>query len=394
MEGQLHSTVKPLYLVSTVFGLVPISPFIREAKLENIKLKWLYMFWPFTWILVLTGLLSFEMCCNIDSHLELPKTMALSAMAYIVLAYFTCVITLIHNIVQRRKFPMILSELGNIDKTLMPITGINIYKRERSYLIKNLVVFCAALIILEVCFCLEENTGSYTNVLSLVLQSAPFIINTLTLLQFKTWVRKIYERLYTVNFIITRHTKEETTAHKNMLTSSKIVNYIEKLATETRILPLDIQKLRCVYIQLYDSKEMVVNLYGIPIVCQVLTAYFLSVGALYWGIKAVVGNYNQLTAALYFLLGAYTLLMLFWNLLHCQLASSEAHKIVVNIQKMVVKRHFPLLVEQNIMKMVTQIRDMPIDFSPCGLFTFNLPFMCSTIGVICTYTVILVQLKD
>ena len=182
------------------------------------------MVWPIMWIFALTGMIAYDSCFTLEDHLQLPKIISLSAVIYMALAYLTCVATFLNHIVHRRKLPRILSVLRNIDKILFLISGINIYKRERSYLIKNLVALCIVLVILEVGFCWEGSAQSYISVLYIVFENSPLIINSLVLFQFKIWVRKIYERLHTLNFIIKRHIKRDTNMYKKMFTSCKIVN--------------------------------------------------------------------------------------------------------------------------------------------------------------------------
>ena len=99
-------------------------------------------------------------------------------------------------------------------------------------------------------------------------------------------------------------------------------------------------------------------------------------------------------AVIYFVIYADMVLFLAWVLLHCHLASDEAHNIIINIQKMIARHEYPKTVESDLKKFVLQIKGMPMQFTPCGPFTLNLSFLCTTVGVICTYIVILIQIGD
>jgi hypothetical protein len=41
---------------------------------------------------------------------------------------------------------------------------------------------------------------------------------------------------------------------------------------------------------------------------------------------------------------------------------------------------------------ISQMKDMKVEFSVCGLFALNLPFLFGTLGVITTYVTVLFQL--
>ncbi|KAJ9593629.1 hypothetical protein L9F63_014807, partial [Diploptera punctata] len=347
-EESFNTTIKFWYMLSEIFGLLPISPFFKFKNSESCKVKFLYISWTIICILLVL-------------------------------------------------FLLIMCKLWNVDKILIPRSGISLHQKETFHSIKDIAVLSVFNIIIVIGVCWTSGVKSFTEILFYSVENIPLFMNAIVLIQFKTFVKKLNERLKLVTKIVTGNTFYHQENLIKPKASNRAIRFVEDAACTSAVSIFrqseDVQLMRDVYIELFKTKTLVVSTYAIPIVLQLLTTYISCVGALYWGICALFSKTDKLDAILYFVVVSYILLLLAYVLLNCDNAAEEPEKITRCIQEIIAKPNFSNAVERDLMKFVSQMKDMTFEFKPCGLFTLNLSLLCSTVGVICTYVVILMQFK-
>ncbi|KAJ9593636.1 hypothetical protein L9F63_014814, partial [Diploptera punctata] len=359
VEVNFHLSVKPLFLLSSRFGLGPVSSFNRYQR-------------------------------NIYTRHQLS-----SILSFICTIFLACLINLLNNIFVRNNFPRIFSKFCEADKILLSKSDGIIYRRERLVSIKDIMILVIITVFTQIGFSWMNGFHSIVHILIYNLEQLPFFLNTIVTLQFKFWVRQLNQRLKIINNYLVKHTNHHQAEIIKSFRPNEVVSFIDCKDISSRYFVKhlkDIQWLRYVYSVLFEAKQLVNSTYAVPNVCQLITCYVTCVGALYWGIHAVSSHTGQIQATVYFVVCSYALLLLAWVLLNCHMACEEANKIIVYIQKVIANPSFTQFTEDELMKFVSQVRDTPIEFSPCGLFTLNLSLLCSTIGVICTYSVIMLQI--
>ncbi|KAJ9593632.1 hypothetical protein L9F63_014810 [Diploptera punctata] len=396
-EEQFHRKIKHLYFLSGVFGLLPISPFTRDQKQIPPRRKTLHVIWTATWLLSITCFAIYDSYINSEDWKKMSTKVAMSDIFYLWSLYITCIANYINNLIIKNTFPRIVSIFCDVDK-IISISNDTTYKTERLRTTKDIIILIICLMLLQIGLFWDGDVKDFTGLIYSICQDLPLFINSLETLQFKTWVWKLNKRLEMINKVLKKHTKSRQTNFIKSSVPNKVVHFVsnveESSKKEVSINSEDIQQLKCVYIDLYKAKELINSAFGFPIVCQTMTCYITCVAALYWGIDEVNNEEDQSKAVIYFLISAYTVLLLVWVLLHCHLAFQQSQQLIIDIQTMITKNTFPETVENDLLKFVSLMKDMPIKFTPCGLFTLNLSFLCKTIGVICTYIIIVLQFRD
>ncbi|KAJ9583694.1 hypothetical protein L9F63_021966, partial [Diploptera punctata] len=282
-----------------------------------------------------------------------------------------------------------------MDKELLPKSNIEIYRRERISSIIYIIIITACFVASTVGLFWIHAPDTLLYFVYLVFGNIPFFVNNLQFLQFMTLVRKINRRLKIINYILKNQTKVDQTVLTRILRSNIIGNISENLrvtsVTDTIKHLDDIQLLQSIYINLYRTKETINSTYSMSIVCQTITVYITSVLSLYLVIYEVSDGDWAPQSIVHFGTVSHVLLMLAWVLMNCHLACGEANSIIENIHQMTTNSNISQTVESDLLKFKLLVKDMPIEFTPYGLFKFDMSLLCSTVGIICTYIIILLQ---
>ncbi|KAJ9577026.1 hypothetical protein L9F63_006409 [Diploptera punctata] len=373
-KEKFNSSVKYLYLLSQILGLTPISPFIEPDKPESFNVKCLYIIWSMFWILLTSALGCCVSYVLMDVYKEEPAKLRISVTLSYGIMFLGNVISLINYIVKRNNFPKIINSLWKVDNRLLPRSGVHLYDKEKWCSIKYIaiVLLLYAAIVNSVFWAFEET--NFRNIIYDTFENLPVlsVINNLL---------DSYEE----------HHKPVSTKSK---TQRRIRNIVEDISAESTIRQSDeIQLIKDVYIDLYNTKELINSTYGITIVLQIITCYSLSVTSVIEGIDAATEKRDALIIIFDMFLLAYIFVMLAWILLKCHRVFDESTKIISNVLKLMVGNAVSQDVKSDLNIFLSMMRDMPLQFTPCGLFTLNLPFLCSTVGVICTYVVVMIQVN-
>jgi hypothetical protein len=77
----------------------------------------------------------------------------------------------------------------------------------------------------------------------------------------------------------------------------------------------------------------------------------------------------------------------------CHRAASENDKSKLLVQKLLLENDLTPKDITELKLLSFQLNNTPVQYSACGIFVLNLPFLCSVTGVIISYIIIIVQLK-
>ena len=406
LKYNVYFEIEPLYYVSRFLGLAPFS--IRKKKSGEREVH----FWHSDIILtaVLNILLIVGLCLNeffIATIAMADVTVVIRVLWFIsvLLTYATCIVTLILNItIHRKHFPLILRRIFVIDSKLFKDgTNGKRYKSRRSGTTKQLAVIAFILIIqrLYASYCVLHVRIEYQ--VSTFLQTLSYIIFFCISYQYKSLVhvlRTRYKHLVSIfsNLLITKGNLYDTEISQ-IRHSGPSACFV--LYNNTRYFDASqIRELRNIYSQLHEVLWLVNKCYGFPILLVITSTIVTFVPALFTGItfiqNAIVYQRElkrYMTMASYLYWCTSILFMFAWINSCCQLVTGEVHKLLLYIHKIEIYSNVTQSTIVELRSFISQIKDMKVEFSICGLLALNLPFLFATLGVITTYVTVLFQLK-
>jgi hypothetical protein len=323
----------------------------------------------------------------------------------VLLTYATCIVTLILNItIHRKYFPLILSRIFVIDSKLFNDgTNGKRYKSRRSGTTKQLAVIAFILIIQRLYAFYYFLHVRIEYQVSTFLQTLSYIIFFCISYQYKSLVhvlRARYKHLVSIfsNLLITKGNLYDTEISQ-ISHSGPGACFV--LYNNTRYFDASqIRELRNIFSQLHEVLWLVNKCYGFPILLVITSTIVTFVPTFFIGITFIQGAVvyqrelkNYITMASYLCWCTSNLFMFAWINSCCQLVTGEVHKLLLYIHKIEIYSNVTQSTIVELRSFISQIKDMKVEFSICGLFALNLPFLCATLGVITTYVTVLFQLK-
>jgi hypothetical protein len=80
-------------------------------------------------------------------------------------------------------------------------------------------------------------------------------------------------------------------------------------------------------------------------------------------------------------------------ILACQNAENEGETSKILVQKLLLEENNGDKDVKELIMLSAQLKDMKIKYTAYGFFALNFPHLCSVIGLIVTYVIIVVQLQ-
>jgi hypothetical protein len=75
----------------------------------------------------------------------------------------------------------------------------------------------------------------------------------------------------------------------------------------------------------------------------------------------------------------------------CQFAENERETSISLVQKLLLGDNLGDKNCEELEMLSAQLRDMKIKYTACGFFTLNFPYLCSVVGLISSYVLIMAQ---
>jgi hypothetical protein len=320
--------------------------------------------------------------------------------------YSTCIVTLILNItIHRKHFPLILRRIYIIDSKLF-IDGRNEkrYKSRRSGTTKQLAVIAFIWIINFLSCIYYFFHAGILNILFIILRTLCNSIFFLISCQYTTMLlvlRARYKHLVSMfsNLLITEGNLYDTDL--THISNSGPSGACFVLRANTRYFEVSqIIELRNIYCQLHEVLWLVNKCYGIPVLLLITSTVVNFIPTFFTGIKLVqnviIGQgvfVNYIIIASYMCWCISILFTFVWIVSCCHLVTEEVHKLLLCIHKAQIYSNVTQSTISELRAFISQLKDMKVEFSVCGLFALNLPFLCGTLGVVTTYVTVLFQLK-
>jgi hypothetical protein len=161
-----------------------------------------------------------------------------------------------------------------------------------------------------------------------------------------------------------------------------------------------IREMQNIYSKLHEVLWLVNKCYGFPILLVIISKILIFIPTFFIGIQSIQNvilyrgefkNYIMIAPVLGW---CTSILFTFaWINSCCQLVTGEVHKLLLYVHKIRIYSNVRQSTVVELRSFISQIKDMKVEFSDCGLFALNLPFFCATLGVVATYVTVLFQLK-
>jgi hypothetical protein len=322
--------------------------------------------------------------------------------------YSTSIVTSILNItIYRKHFPLILRRIYIIDCNLLN-DGRNEkhYKSRRSGTTKQLTVIAIIWIIDFLPCSYYFFLGGMFLILHLSLRILCNTIFFLISCQYASMVlvlRARYKHLTSIfsKLLITKSNFYDTDLTRVSKSGPSGACFV--LYANTRCIDVSkILELRHIYCQLHDVLWLVNKCYGIPLLLLIfativnfVTLFFIEIifikNVILGEREFIIYSYMILLTNLCWCVSI--LCMFVWIISCCHLATEEVHKLLLCIHKIQICSNVTQSTICELRSFVSQLKDMRVEFSVCGLLTLNLPYLCGTLGVITTYVAVLFQLQ-
>jgi hypothetical protein len=162
-----------------------------------------------------------------------------------------------------------------------------------------------------------------------------------------------------------------------------------------------ISYLRMIYLKIYDSVTLINSYFGFPILLETVSMVIMCVTALYYAFYALdfdsdfsVNRLQTYMTSGYIISCCILYLSVFsWVIVCCHKTTQEANKVIYIIHRLSLNRdiHYSIITE--IDKLLSQLINMRVQFTACGLFELNPKFLGTVLSGILTYILIMVQLN-
>jgi len=407
LKYNVYFEIEPLYYVSRFLGLAPFS--IRKKKSGERELQFSHsdIILTATLSILLTVGFGFgELGIASTGAATVPIVIRVLWFISVLLTYSTCIVTLILNItIHRKHFPHILRRICIIDSKLFNDgTNGKRYKSRRSRTTKHLAVIALILIIncfFSFYFFFHVTIVYKLTTIVLTLCNTIFVLISYQYMSLILVLRARYKHLVSIfsNLLITKSNLYDTDL--TQISHSGPSGACFALYANTRYFEVSqIRELRNIYSQLHEVLWLVNKCYGFPILLVIASTIVTFVPTFFSGITYIqYAIVHQLEFKYYMVIGPHLcwcisiVFMFTWIISCCHSVTGEVQNLLLYIHKIEIYSNVTQSTVVELRSFISQIKDMKVEFSICGLFALNLPFLCATLGVITTYVTVLFQVK-
>jgi hypothetical protein len=403
----IYNPLKPLFNITRIFGLTHTEYFDKENNKEH-KTPFQHIILVCLWNTVfLLGMLHsvYLVCYNYYGYTDKVNT---TLIVHCITLHGTTIVTSIISSVNRKKIPGILQRLIDIDELIKDKEAAELFRKtKREVAIQMTTLFLAILIAISLeTYCCSDCT--LTLILSHTLEFLTRSLNIIMVLLYINiirMVRHIYINIleslaeyfkvmdmssvkYTNCFIIMHRGRCELPNRRH--------SSLELLSNQSKHL----QTIRLLYIEMYDTVQLITSHFGVSILFHTLSVMVTCVLMFYSAfhfIHSAVANSEgvttYITSCYLIFWGIVYVTPFVWLVISCDGTAHDANRGVIYIQRVKASPYTRHDAVTELDKLSSQLKDMKIEFSVCGLFVLSVSFLCTFVGGIFTYIIIMVQLN-
>ncbi|PNF21450.1 hypothetical protein B7P43_G13505, partial [Cryptotermes secundus] len=318
--------------------------------------------------------------------------------AYFISTYLASIVTLVHtSICSKSMFVQLLEEISQVDYKLLNKKEQTNRKRKCTA-IRKVVTAILLIMCYQICIMFLFLKGKFEVYIIKTIECASLTCNVLTAVLFTNYVQIVTERHKHVNKVLETFITDVRCDGSNagycaftQSASNRIATvphvFSESLVTSNLIhRHRDIHSVRILYNQIFDIFSLVNNHFGLPVLavtCWILTNVVLIVfhTLCYFEVTSLIGMCNCI------------LCFLMKMILACQNAENEGDTSKILVQKLLLGENNGDKVVKELKMLSAQLKNMKIKYTAYGFFALNFPNLCSAIGLIVSYVIIVVQLQ-
>jgi hypothetical protein len=403
----IYIPLKPLFIITRIFGLMH-AQFFNKGNNEEHKTPFHHIILVCLWnTAFLMGMLYsvYLVCYNYYGY---PAKVNTIVIVYYITLHGTTIVTSIISSVNKKKIAGILQKLMDIDELIKDKEIGELYRKtKREVVIQMATLFLAILIAfpLEI-YCCSDNI--FTFILSRTLEFLSISLNIIMVLLYINIVRMVkhrYKKIFesfteyveVMNMSAVKNTNLFITLHRGYCELPNIRrSSLQLLSNQSKHL----QTLRLMYIEMYDTVQLITSHFGVPVLLQILSVMVTCVLMFYSAFHLIHSAVTNSEGVKTYVVSFYSI---FWGIMYvtpfvwlvisCDETAHEANRGVIYIQRVKAFPHTGQDAVTDLEKLSSQLKNMKVEFSVCGLIVLSLPFLCRFVGGIFTYIIIMVQIN-
>ncbi|KAJ9573429.1 hypothetical protein L9F63_009157 [Diploptera punctata] len=223
---------------------------------------------------------------------------------------------------------------------------------------------------LNVCVSFVEGYISLLYFIDTLIFCSSSLCNNFLTYQYIIAVLLIKRKYFLINKYLSNQLKCNTIRKRNV---KMISNDVNMTSLNTRFF----HELRITHEQMYDLVAVINTDYGVPILFVLCWELIVAISSVHFNLSY--------SLHLFFILVRLPVI--------CQSAVNEFKNLKILVQKLMLHNIYGAAVNKELKLLSSQLNSMDIEFSVCGFFALNLPFLNNVVGLIVSYIVILVQFK-
>jgi hypothetical protein len=409
IQQDIYFVIQPLHFVSKVLGLSSfhIDPKHKRGN-ERVSIVSHNILVTFMIITLLYGFYNSILYAIYFSEPIFNLFVRAIWTIHIVALHSTSILALISTVTRNgNHITRMLSIISKVDsKLLQKRCKRDVYTQQRSHVITQLVIEIILFGIASASCTYSFCNGTWTCSMYMISQTLCTVINNVKILQYVIIVLLVKHRYRLMKQLLSESVMADDTnclnqtGHCNSHKTNKIfLAATHNLKINRSLCNLcAIQDLQIVHSELYDLIQENNNRYGILIILDIITILTSTVPTTYLGViilKEAIFNNDNIKR--YFkgigllCLCVFELLTLLWVTMCCNSTVEEVHSTFVYIQKLLLYPNIHSWTVTDLKSFSYQLKNVNIEFNILGFFNLNLKFLCASVGVICTYALVLNQ---
>ena len=412
----IYSAIMPLYYFSKILGLAPFK-FVREhnshgkiRRTATTKCGFIYT------ILVMSAIL-FGTVAAISWKAEFhyqhsSKSSLASNLFYWITSTASSIFSLLMGgLLNAKKLLKLLNKIHLFDSKFFFDRNF-IYRRTYIFVIIEITIFCTAYLAFTLFnYFVYSASGTFNNRLCVGYQI--YLINFIVMIQFCNIVYLIYQRLSILNKRLIECMKNnhsnlvsERNFHIFSLFNADVSNCmfekspISQIEKDTTKVLANIRNLREQHWSLRYLADLINDIFGFQILLEFIAVFLDVTGNFYFVLRFILSSENAIEkmATNKELL---CICKLGWITAHalkiicvvmlCHKTSAECSRTADHLQHLMLSVPTDAAVTKELLLFSHQINSRPFRFTAFGFFDINRSVLCSFVGGIATYLVVLIQ---
>jgi hypothetical protein len=389
----IYIPLQPLFILARIFGLADTQSLNRETN-EELKTRFQHIILACLWNTVFLIAMYYSVYILFYNNDGLPEKVNITVILYYITLCGTNIVTSISSCINRKKIAGIIQKLMNIDEIIKDKEVAELHRKTNNEVLRQIA---ALSLVITIAFPLDlycYSDGTFTYSLCRGLEYLICSLNVVMVLLYINMVRIVRHRYKKLFESLEYHVK------KNDISAVEISNHCLVLhqgfceqPNETRpSLQLlnrsnHVQILRLLYIEMYDTVQLIASHFGAPVLFQTLLVMVTCVLMFYSAFDFIQnadanrhGIITYITPCYFIFWGVVYITPFVWLLISCDQTAHEANRGVIYIQRVKASPQTGHDAVKELEKLSSQLKDMKVEFSVCGLVVLNLPLLCKFVG--------------